>query len=364
MTENYLATGLLNVLVLLSLGYMVQLNEGMERGRKSSFLLALFATVAVILAELGTDLLGGPNLLFRPYHIVCNVIGFSLSPVIPILLASVFSGERVRLRSWRFLPSYINCALALLSPAYGLIFRIPADNAYQRGFLFLLYVLAYLWGMLVLLKTMSDEGRRYQYRSQFKLFFMFAIFLLGTTVQIALPTVHTAWTCVTLTMALYYGFVCEFHDKFDALTKLYNRKSYESELERLGRKPRFAVIVMDVDDFKRVNDLYGHPYGDECLFRLASLIYEAFHKIGVCYRIGGDEFCVLCTSAEEEKISAAVQLLLRKIDTCRAQDPRLPVLSFGYQICGEASAQSIAAAVQEADRQMYAHKARHKEQSV
>ena len=209
MTENYLAAGFLNILVLLYLGYVVQLNESMERARKISYMLAILATVAVILAELGADLFEGPNLLLRPYHIVCNVIGFSLPPAIPILLASVFSGERIRLRSWQLIPSYLNCLLALLSPAYGLIFQISAENAYQRGWLFAAYVAAYIWAMLMLLKTLSDEGKRMQYQVQFKLCAMFGIFFLGTTVQVILPNVHTTWTCITLAMALYYGFVCE-----------------------------------------------------------------------------------------------------------------------------------------------------------
>jgi diguanylate cyclase (GGDEF)-like protein len=64
------------------------------------------------------------------------------------------------------------------------------------------------------------------------------------------------------------------------------------------------VVVMDVDDFKRVNDRHGHLYGDQCLKRLAALVYDTFKDIGVSYRIGGDEFCVLMRTVDEGRIAS------------------------------------------------------------
>jgi diguanylate cyclase (GGDEF)-like protein len=253
------------------------------------------------------------------------------------------------------IPCFANALLSLLSPVYGFIFSVSEAGVYRRGGLFAVFVAAYLWGMLVLLKTILDMGKRYRYRFRFKLYAVFGFILAGTSLQIALPGVHTSWTCITLALALHYGFVCEMSDTLDALTKLYNRKSYESEIERLKDR-RFAVVVLDVDDFKRVNDRYGHPYGDECLATLASLVHESFYRIGDCYRIGGDEFCVLCRSTDEEKITSAIAKLVRGIEDCRARDPRLPVISYGYQISDGARDETILAA----DRQMYQNKARHK----
>jgi diguanylate cyclase (GGDEF)-like protein len=148
-------------------------------------------------------------------------------------------------------------------------------------------------------------------------------------------------------------------DTLDALTKLYNRKCYEGEIERLKNR-RFAVVVMDVDDFKRVNDQYGHPYGDECLSTLASLIHETFYKIGACYRIGGDEFCVLSSTLDEVKITSAIHQLIRKVEDCRARDPRLPVMSYGYRISGGENGEDAGETILAADRQMYQNKARRK----
>jgi len=226
------------------------------------------------------------------------------------------------------------------------------------------FIAAYTWGVMVLFKAILDTGKRYRYRLRGKLLAMYGFMLLGTTIQIVFPEVHTSWTSITLALALHYGFVCEFNGSLDELTKLYNRKSYASEIERLKKKNRFAVILMDVDDFKRINDLYGHPYGDQCLAKLAELMQETFYRIGICYRIGGDEFCVLCSAMDEERIISAMQHLTAKIEACRVQDPLLPWLSYGCHICVGAPGESIIQTVQAADRQMYASKARRKAESA
>ncbi len=359
MVENYLAMDALNVLALLILSCMILQNDGIDKDQKRNHLWANLSTAAVVMADVGTVLFEGAVVDSRLMYIFCNAIGFALTPVIPILLASVFGFEKVRYLALILLPGYLNALFSLLSPFFGLIFIVSSSGAYQRGSLFAFFIAAYVWGALVCFKEILDTGKRYRYHLQAKLLAVFVFFLLGTTIQIVLPKVHTTWTCVTLALALHYGFVCELSNTLDPLTKLYNRKAYDSELERLSKRKRFAVIVMDVDNFKQVNDRFGHPCGDQCLTRLASMVKASFYRIGTSYRIGGDEFCVLCKTADEEKVSAAIKLLMRKIEASRAVNPLLPRLSYGWQIYG-GRGESVSQVVQAADRQMYQNKALHK----
>jgi diguanylate cyclase (GGDEF)-like protein len=83
----------------------------------------------------------------------------------------------------------------------------------------------------------------------------------------------------------------------DALTGLGNRRRIAADLERAlaaGRasEPRLLVLF-DLDGFKRYNDSFGHPAGDVLLARLAARLAAAVGEAGSCYRLGGDEFCVL-----------------------------------------------------------------------
>lgn len=103
----------------------------------------------------------------------------------------------------------------------------------------------------------------------------------------------------------------------DALTDLLNRGSYEKLLGiyEEGDRP-FALILIDVDTFKTVNDTYGHAVGDKILKKVASLLMTTFRSIDFVCRIGGDEFAVIMVEMTsdlkytiEEKIQAVNEQL-------------------------------------------------------
>lgn len=89
----------------------------------------------------------------------------------------------------------------------------------------------------------------------------------------------------------------------DALTGLWNRRGFYRAAQRLiaggdgDRKPCFAVVMIDLDDFKRVNDTLGHPTGDLILVSVAEALREATRGNAVIARVGGEEFLVAETTA-------------------------------------------------------------------
>jgi diguanylate cyclase (GGDEF)-like protein/PAS domain S-box-containing protein len=92
----------------------------------------------------------------------------------------------------------------------------------------------------------------------------------------------------------------------DPLTGLFNRRRFEAELSRQVAfnsryGPTGAVLVVDLDHFKYVNDTLGHAIGDEMIARVGSLLRERLRETDVVARLGGDEFAVLLPSADEEQ---------------------------------------------------------------
>lgn len=92
----------------------------------------------------------------------------------------------------------------------------------------------------------------------------------------------------------------------DGLTKLHNSRSFYSQLEvevdRFNRYKRsLALLLMDIDHFKKYNDSYGHLEGDKALVRIAQIIKSCLRKLDSAYRYGGEEFTVILpeTSCEE-----------------------------------------------------------------
>ena len=95
----------------------------------------------------------------------------------------------------------------------------------------------------------------------------------------------------------------------DSLTGLYNRRWFDrrflesmENFKRYGMK--FSVILLDIDNFKKINDKYGHSIGDEILREVALKINSTCRVTDLCARWGGEEFIILLTNAE---ISGAVE---------------------------------------------------------
>ena len=100
----------------------------------------------------------------------------------------------------------------------------------------------------------------------------------------------------------------------DGLTKVHNHRYFQElltheskRIERTGAK--LALMLIDLDDFKSLNDRHGHAAGDQILCRLAELLNEAIRESDVLARYGGEEFVVLSTGTD----LAGVQVLAEKI---------------------------------------------------
>ncbi|MGH2743245.1 MAG: sensor domain-containing diguanylate cyclase, partial [Thermoleophilaceae bacterium] len=115
-----------------------------------------------------------------------------------------------------------------------------------------------------------------------------------------------------------------YHADHDVLTGLVNRRRFEEELERCGSGPgrRGAVVIVDVDHFKFVNDSLGHEAGDAVLRGVASSLRERVGAKGLPARLGGDEFAVLLPGAGEQE---ARELAVSLLHAVRSRETRVPV---------------------------------------
>ena len=112
---------------------------------------------------------------------------------------------------------------------------------------------------------------------------------------------------IPLLLAWYLG---KHYDKYvylstrDVLTGLYNRRYISEQFPKLRtyadrKKVNIAILLLDVNDFKEVNDHYGHEYGDRVLETLSKLLNDSFDNKDMIARWGGDEFLVLSLFSDE-----------------------------------------------------------------
>jgi diguanylate cyclase len=145
--------------------------------------------------------------------------------------------------------------------------------------------------------------------------------------------------------------------QIDALTGVYNRRGWENFLEieeqrcvRYGTQA--AVVILDIDDLKTINDTRGHAFGDDVLRRIAFCLTAVVRAFDAVSRIGGDEFAVLVVETDEQAMAELIDRIRVKLEAEGIN------ASLGWAARGKDL--SLRQAMDLADRRMYEDKRRHK----
>lgn len=151
----------------------------------------------------------------------------------------------------------------------------------------------------------------------------------------------------------------------DPLTGLYNRRYVKQHLGKITGRSRetgkeFALMVMDIDNFKRVNDNYGHAAGDQVLKEFARRLQENLRGVDLVSRIGGEEFLIAMPDTTMEQAEKASERLRRVIEQDLFHFSSAPnglriTASIGVTL-GNPEAPDVDQLIQQADRALYASK--------
>lgn len=151
----------------------------------------------------------------------------------------------------------------------------------------------------------------------------------------------------------------------DELTGLPNRRYFDrrvrEEIERARRQPDqpFSLLVVDVDDFKAINDTHGHATGDACLRWVGEFLVRHLRAQDVCCRMGGDEFLVILPHTGPRAAVGLCGRLVRRLAAANRTRPFPLGLSVGSATFG-VHGREIEPLFEHADRAMYAEKRRQK----
>lgn len=148
----------------------------------------------------------------------------------------------------------------------------------------------------------------------------------------------------------------------DPLTALYNRRALEVRAPRLldevsNARPG-ALLLIDIDNFKLINDLYGHTAGDRLLIALSEMIRAVLPKGALAARLGGDEFVMLLGDASHAQIMVLGSALREQFQQMTSQTyttPQAVTLSIGAKVFDQPPA-SLAALIEQGDSALYESK--------
>ncbi|MGE4583630.1 MAG: diguanylate cyclase [Sphaerochaeta sp.] len=243
------------------------------------------------------------------YHRLTNVLGFSLSPLVCLfLLYFIGYAHFKRFNLLLLLPIACNTLLSTLSYWNGWMFFVDAENIYQRGPLFLVTstITLFYYGLCIV--HLINTLKRYEASDRPLLICILITPIVGFVLQVLFPWVLTLWPSIALSLLLFYLFFLEQRYSIDTLTGLRNRSIFMRDLLDLqhGSDQAATVVVLDLNYLKQANDTYGHKAGDELLVLASSLIERSFGGLGKVYRVGGDEFAVICPKDQGEAAQTAL----------------------------------------------------------
>ena len=266
-------------------------------------------------------------------------------------------------------PVMIVMVLIITTPLTHWAFYIDEGGFFRRGTYYFMQQTGYLYllGSSALCLTYrkkcstSSERRRLTVLSAFPL--SPAVF---GGIQIFAPSGVAPTLQFSILISLILVFVDELDQKItrDSLTQLINRYEFERILQNKMRGlqkygPKLFVLMSDLDDFKKINDTYGHQQGDTSLAIVGLVLTQTAAKYGaVCARMSGDEFISLLEANSRETAEAYEQDLKQGLKDACAHLPYTLQLSLG--IAEYDGSMSLMELLNQADIQMYRQKQQHK----
>ncbi len=267
------------------------------------------------------------------------------------------------------LPLLTLLALCVASPWTGWLFTIDELNVYQRGPLHIAQqLIGYSYGLAAIVCSVwtAFRTRDPERRADALTINSFVLLpLVGGVLSGLLFGLPTIWPFTTVSLVSIYMNFQGRQISTDSLTRLNNRSQFDRHLKSLMTDPHHGtddvyLLLIDVDDFKKINDTYGHVVGDEALIQTANLLK------GVCgtwnaflARYGGDEFAIVCATNEHAAIEHLKTELTEAFRRFSEQELRAYPLSISIGVTAfhPADGLSPTAVVEKADKELYAVKA-------
>ena len=284
---------------------------------------AMLASVAamLVLDSAGWLLDGIPGAVGRAALLGVNTLYYAAHtlPTVFFILYTDFQVFRDDTRFPRIAwPFFVIAALvavaAAASPFTGLLFAADRANRYFRGFAFPAFAVVEFGLVVYALAFVSFNAKKMSRRVFITLLAYPLPLLVAAFMQMYVYGFVLIWPVTTLFLIASSFNIENRRARTDYLTGTANRRSLDEELERrivFNRSGKtLCGLLIDIDDFKKINDLCGHEAGDRALEDIAAILLSSVRVEDLVSRMGGDEFVVLV----EFKESSALDDLVHRIE--------------------------------------------------
>lgn len=286
-------------------------------------------------------------------RIVLMAIRYSATPFITALV--IFTLIK-KLRWYIFIPALALAIVNIISIFTGIVFGLKDDGTLQRGPLgYAPFIVAGLYFVFLVYLLIKRSNKRWI--EIIPILFLSLAFISGLVLPFIFGTSYANIFCTTIAIALfaYHEFSILQLTKKDALTGLLNRQAYYNDISD-DKESISALVSIDMNGLKEVNDNYGHAAGDEALVTIGLCFKKALKRNESGYRIGGDEFIIVCRRISNDDLLQLVDRIKKNM----AETKYSCSIGYSYSSNGE---KTIDEMLKESDALMYEAKEQYYKES-
>ncbi|MBP0956297.1 MAG: GGDEF domain-containing protein [Oscillospiraceae bacterium] len=291
-------------------------------------------------AELWTASLDRPTTL----RIFLSAVGYSVRPMIAYLFVMLLLRDKQisnLSRTLIILPMPLNMLIAFSTFFTDIAYSYDSANQFVRGPLgFSAHIVSIIYLIIMMVLTIKKFCSK-DYSEGLLVFLIVIVNVIAMLMESFAGMHGVIRSAYSLSIVLYSSFFCVESFKRDPLTGARNRRCLYIDEEK-HRTELTAVVSVDLNDLKKINDIQGHAKGDEAICAVVNVIEKIVPKGCTLYRTGGDEFMILCFRTEQP----AVEKMLDDIRSEMKNTPYTCALGASYitsedfdRVCAQADAE-------------------------
>ena len=225
-------------------------------------------------------------------------------------------------------------AVLIVNLFHPIAFSIDENNLYERkSFYFFFTAIDYLL-VINSLFTYYRSKQRGGVLKFFPIWVYIVPIIIGGIIQSLFYGISVIPTSIAISIA---GILASLQNEMiyrDALTGVFNRTYLDYQLKKFAKRPKLKItgIMLDLNDFKRINDELGHSVGDEALIATTRILQKGVGSLGSVVRYAGDEFILLINTQDDAQIKARIEKILYLFEKYNADNEKKYTLSasIGY----------------------------------
>jgi diguanylate cyclase (GGDEF)-like protein len=213
-------------------------------------------------------------------------------------------------RSRRMLNATVSTGLVLLviNFFYPIVFSIDSENIYSREKLYSFFLIVDYLLVINSLVTYYKSKRNGGILKFFPIWVYIVPIFVGGVVQSLFYGISVVPTSIAISIA---GILASLQNEMiyrDALTGIFNRAYLDYKLKKFAKRPKQDItgLMLDLNDFKRINDEYGHSVGDDALIATTRILQKAVGSHGIVIRYAGDEFIALINTQDDSETQSYI----------------------------------------------------------